>query len=101
MAEQWYVIAPWEDKMAAISEDAGGASGALAYVGREDRDKMADARLIAQSPRLLTSLEALIKGIDEWNEAVQQVIGRYPDYEWGELEEARRIVAEARGEEER
>lgn len=53
--------------------------------------------LVAAAPELLSSLKALIKGIDDWNEGVQEMIGRVPDYEWGNLEEARRVVARARG----
>lgn len=65
MNERWHVIAPREDKMAAITETEDGSSGALAYVGREGRDKMADARLIADAPEMLWLLNeafGLIEG---------------------------------------
>lgn len=53
----------------------------------------ANAQLIASSPELYESLKTLIRQIDSWEEAVENIIGRYPDTTWGDLEEARALVA--------
>lgn len=40
---------------------------------------------------LVDALNSLIKEIDEWNNAVQEIIGRVPNYHWKELEDAREL----------
>lgn len=101
MSERW-TPGPWtvfnSEQIAPADARLGDPTVAIIAI-RDKEEQRANARLIAQSPAMLASLKALIKGIDEWNEAAQQIIGRIPDYEWGDLEEARRVVTKARGEE--
>lgn len=44
---------------------------------------------------LLAACKALVGGIDTWNDSVQTIIGRVPDYHWGALEAARAAIAKA------
>jgi hypothetical protein len=55
----------------------------------------ANTRLVAAAPELLEALKVLIKDIDDWERAVKEIIGRFPNTTWGNLEEARRVVARA------
>lgn len=48
------------------------------------------------SEELADCLEKLIQGIDNWNDSVQEIIGRYVNYEWNNLEEARKTLAKFR-----
>lgn len=45
------------------------------------------------APQLYHCLKKLIADIDDWNEAVESVIGRQPETTWGDLEEARELIA--------
>lgn len=45
---------------------------------------------------LLETLTALVAGIDEWNQSVQEIIGHIPNYRWNDLERARAAIAKAR-----
>lgn len=57
----------------------------------------ADARLIAASPELLSSLKTLVAQIEDWEQAMQKIVGkrRYP---WSDLEEAKKLISRAEGE---
>lgn len=61
-----------------------------------NRRQLADARLIAAAPELLDSLKTLVRQIDEWENAVQSVVGKR-NYPWSDLEEARNVIAKAEG----
>ena len=37
-------------------------------------------------------IENLVNGIDNWNESIQKIIGRQPDYKWPALDEARKFL---------
>lgn len=58
--------------------------------------QQADADLIALSPKLLCSLKTLVAQIEDWEQAVQKIVGkrRYP---WTDLEEAKDLIAKAEG----
>lgn len=75
------------------------------FVGQDDRrkidelvaegievDKREIARLKAENERLRETGAALVKGIDDWNEAMQKVIGEQPGYRWPALEDMRDLV---------
>jgi len=92
--------------------------GEISVEGRTDEEADANARLIAAAFNAATKLEALgydgqaaiegmveaykalkglIAGIDQWNEEVKKITGRYADYSWITLEEGRAILTKARG----
>jgi len=56
-----------------------------------------DPDLCAAAPDLLRSLKTLIAQIDEWERAVETVIGRPAKTTWGDLEAARRAIAKVEG----
>lgn len=37
----------------------------------------------------------VVRGIDTWNESIQGIIGRQPDYNWGDLESLRALLSGA------
>ena len=37
-------------------------------------------------------LSSLVKGIDDWNAAVEKIMGSFPNYNWGALEKARKFL---------
>jgi len=41
---------------------------------------------------------SVVAGIDQWNEDIQKIIGRYPDYHWGNLERLRSVLRDSAGE---
>ena len=47
---------------------------------------------------LLEALEALVRANEEWNAAVEKVIGRPPTWTDGYLDAARAAIAKAKGE---
>jgi septal ring factor EnvC (AmiA/AmiB activator) len=49
-----------------------------------------------QRNELLDTLKTLTKQIDEWEQAVQAVVGKR-QYPWRDLEDARRAIAKAEG----
>lgn len=68
--------------------------GDAIYHGQESK---ANANLIAAAPDLLGALEDMVKATDNWNAAVQDIIGRQP-HTGIDLENARVAIAKARGE---
>jgi len=48
------------------------------------------ARLEAKNARLREALEGLVRGIDDWNEAVTDIVGR--THTWPDLEAARALL---------
>ncbi len=89
----WEIVSPSDDRGIAI-----------VVLPDEDRtrktvaERKASARLIAAAPEMYEMLEALISGIDHWNEEIKKITGRYADYSWGDLETARAVLAKARDE---
>lgn len=53
-------------------------------------------RFRADRGELLMTLKTLVGQLDEWEQAVQSIVGKRK-YPWGELEEARRLIAKAEG----
>lgn len=49
--------------------------------------------MTTRESELYHSLKQLIADIDEWEEAVEVVIGCPPNATWGDLEEARELIA--------
>jgi hypothetical protein len=76
-----------------LSEVKAEAERALKYkrqcdCGRDDQRKILALVAVAEQAQVLTS------GIRRWNEEVQGVIGRQPDYRWPALDEAESALAE-------
>lgn len=63
-------------------------------------DKMTHEQLVARVHELVTELArlrrisaAVLKGVDDWNRAVQRITGSQPAYCWGALDELRATLA--------
>ncbi len=56
----------------------------------------ANARLIAAAPELYDCLRTLVRQIDEWEQAVAEIVGERK-YPWGDLERATDVLLKAEG----
>ena len=72
-------------------QDMSGIRGMFYH--REDAERA--VRAVNSHDELLSSLKTLISQIDRWQESVKRIVQVPPDYEWGDLEEARAAVARA------
>lgn len=95
------VNGPWsrdEENPRRIVDADGRGVAEIPYSRLDDSEEVEEkGRLIVAAPDLLGSLKTLIKDIDDWEAAVERVIGRPPNATWGHLEEARAIVAKVEG----
>ncbi len=66
---------------------------------RRSTHQIPRAEVLAAMVQVCALAPKLVKGIDDWNAAVQGIVGRRPEHTWGDLEGMRaalRALEEAR-----
>jgi DNA repair exonuclease SbcCD ATPase subunit len=95
----------WHIRCTAHQEAAEAAEKALAEAKQMAGDPLLqtptevleELRLsLAREAKLVDALGRVAAGVREWNRSVEAIIGRVPDYRWGDLEEAEALLAAAR-----
>jgi len=67
-------------------------------IDRENKDSVSlgqvdlAALIDADKRELAEELRSLIARVDRWNETMEAVIGRHPDYDWGDLTKTREVL---------
>lgn len=113
MAGMKHTPGPWRlwtsNSFRRISSDASGADGDVLHAVVQCSDghpdlcfpnggfNGPDARLIAAAPELLEALQGLVKSNDDWNMAMERLIGRQPNAYGSYLDAARYAIAKATG----